>query len=163
MEFIPSPNKFPRSSKRLKLGLKVRTSCAQNTSQPGGGRGGLIWAPSGWGTSWRTCCISEHTLLFGMGCFIACWNGENWVSRCFWLVLTPCWIKLLGDRHTPEKLKINANFNRVVCLSFSLQLISMNGPQIQSREHVKGRKLGKKYFRVSSWFWYYWSFVKIKD
>lgn len=48
----------------------------------------------------------------------------------FCLFAMPTGIRLQDDRHTPEKPKINANFNKAVCLSFCLQLISMNGPQI---------------------------------
>lgn len=98
-----------------KIGARSQILCPRNTSQPGGGRGWPLWAPSGWGTSWRTCFMSDHALCFlEWTSFVACWNGENWVSRWFWHFPTPSWIKLLDDRHTPEKPKTNANFNRVV-------------------------------------------------
>ena len=149
----------------LNLDLEVRALCPHNPCQPGCGGGGPLWVPSYWDISWRTCFISDHTFCFwNIFCFIGCWNGESWVSRWFWLSAMLNWIQLLDGRHTPEKPKINANFNRVVYLSFTLCLISMNEPQIQSKDHVKGRKLRKeRRVWVLVHDWYNWSFIKTKD
>lgn len=76
----------------LNLGLEVGTPCPQKPRQPGCGRGGPLWAPSLWGTSWRTCFISDHTL-----CFLQCILFHRLLKRgepAFKMILAFCHAKL---------------------------------------------------------------------
>lgn len=138
-----------------KMGVGLWALCPWNTGQPGGGGGEPLWAPSGWGMSRRTCFISDHTVCFLE--YIMFHSLLKWGELGFKMTLAFCHSKLNQatgwQAYTPEKPKINANFNKVVCLSFSLQLISLNGHQIQSKDRVKDRKLRKKKcLGVSPWF-----------
>lgn len=76
----------------LNLGLEVGTPCPQKPRQPGCGRGGPLWVPSLWGTSWRTCFISDHTL-----CFLQCILFHRLLKRgepAFKMILAFCHAKL---------------------------------------------------------------------